>query len=475
MWRLAAFRSHRDAGAMALLFAILLPVVLLGLGAVVVDVGSLYAQRGQTQNGADAAAMAVAQTCAKGSCSPSLAGPYAPSNSNGTSTVTATVTTGFPCGGNIPASVANGVSACPSGSENGSICPAAPASATVPYVDVLVNTVKSNNAADTLVPDFFGKALLGSSYNGQTIAACAQATWGPVQTCSACVPLTISYCEWSQDTNGGSTFAKLPSQNNGAYPPSYLTTIGTVADTTTTTRRRNDNAYDLTPGSIATNFYRVNTIVDPHNPPTGGGATIAGSETVLIAKSGKNGIQGFGGSDCKGGSDSSNQNGPGQFGWLAPDGSGCTAKFTANTYAGQPGANAADCYAAFLDSFTNQTPIFLPVYNAFDGSNYTLQGFAAFVVTGWDNLQAGGNFQGKQKAQASKITLNDSTLANASSYANYCDAPGSGGTTGANGASSQCVYGYFTQALIPASALPGGGGNGGGGTNLGATAPYLTG
>ncbi|WP_370830063.1 pilus assembly protein TadG-related protein [Kocuria sediminis] len=43
-------------------------VVLLGVAALVVDVGALYAERAELQNGSDAAALAIAQNCAVGSC-----------------------------------------------------------------------------------------------------------------------------------------------------------------------------------------------------------------------------------------------------------------------------------------------------------------------------------------------------------------------------------------------------------------------
>ena len=43
-------------------------VVLIGVGALVIDSGALYAERRQLQNGADAAALAVAQDCADGHC-----------------------------------------------------------------------------------------------------------------------------------------------------------------------------------------------------------------------------------------------------------------------------------------------------------------------------------------------------------------------------------------------------------------------
>ena len=54
-----------ERGGISVLVAILM-VALLGFAAVAVDVGMLYAERTQLRNGADAAAIAVAQKCARG-------------------------------------------------------------------------------------------------------------------------------------------------------------------------------------------------------------------------------------------------------------------------------------------------------------------------------------------------------------------------------------------------------------------------
>src|SRR6201996_3498968 len=54
-----------DRGAIAVLVAVLLAGgVLLGMGALVVDVGLISSEREQLQSGADAAALAVAEACA---------------------------------------------------------------------------------------------------------------------------------------------------------------------------------------------------------------------------------------------------------------------------------------------------------------------------------------------------------------------------------------------------------------------------
>jgi len=55
---------RRERGASAVVFALAL-IPLLGAGAIAVDVGALYAERAQLQNGVDAAALALAAKCAK--------------------------------------------------------------------------------------------------------------------------------------------------------------------------------------------------------------------------------------------------------------------------------------------------------------------------------------------------------------------------------------------------------------------------
>ncbi|MFM7127403.1 MAG: pilus assembly protein TadG-related protein [Actinomycetota bacterium] len=66
-------RSDRsDRGAVMIWFAASV-VVSLGMGALVIDMGALWTERRQLQNGADAAAMAVAMDCAAGNCGTPLA------------------------------------------------------------------------------------------------------------------------------------------------------------------------------------------------------------------------------------------------------------------------------------------------------------------------------------------------------------------------------------------------------------------
>ncbi|MFC7401051.1 pilus assembly protein TadG-related protein [Citricoccus sp. GCM10030269] len=65
--RRTAIDLREESGQVSVLTALLL-VVLLGMAALVVDVGLLYYERAQLKNGADSAALAIAQNCAADQC-----------------------------------------------------------------------------------------------------------------------------------------------------------------------------------------------------------------------------------------------------------------------------------------------------------------------------------------------------------------------------------------------------------------------
>lgn len=81
MWRLI----HDERGVSLVLAAVSM-VVLLGMAALVIDVGGLYEERRQLQNGADAAALAIVAECRETGAWPSqtdaeaMAATYAPAN-----------------------------------------------------------------------------------------------------------------------------------------------------------------------------------------------------------------------------------------------------------------------------------------------------------------------------------------------------------------------------------------------------------
>ncbi|WP_445442970.1 pilus assembly protein TadG-related protein [Clavibacter sp. km1a] len=77
--RAASLRDER--GAVGVIVAVAM-VALCGFAAVSIDVGALYVERAQLQNGADAAALAIAQDCADGSCVDTTATARAFANAN---------------------------------------------------------------------------------------------------------------------------------------------------------------------------------------------------------------------------------------------------------------------------------------------------------------------------------------------------------------------------------------------------------
>lgn len=69
MRRLSQGHAHNERGAISVIVAILM-VTLLGFVAIAVDIGVIYSERTQLQNGADASAMAMAQKCARDASDP---------------------------------------------------------------------------------------------------------------------------------------------------------------------------------------------------------------------------------------------------------------------------------------------------------------------------------------------------------------------------------------------------------------------
>lgn len=67
MRRMIRRLSDEAKGGISVMVALLL-VVLLGAAAIAIDAGVIYSERAELQNGADAAALAIAQDCADGAC-----------------------------------------------------------------------------------------------------------------------------------------------------------------------------------------------------------------------------------------------------------------------------------------------------------------------------------------------------------------------------------------------------------------------
>jgi Flp pilus assembly protein TadG len=212
--RLTGLRD--DGGAIAVLVAVLIGAgVLFGMGALVIDVGQLYENRAELQNGADAAALAVARSCAQGTCDPSKAATYANDNASRLTGGRANVT--FVCGATgVNGAVPVGTGLCPVTAKKNA-CPPNPA-AGANYVDVETSTLLPNGS--TVLPPVLGGTLV-SGYSGRTVYACAQAEWGGPAT-SATVGFTISACDWDGATGVGTSFGPQPPYPTNSGPnPSY--------------------------------------------------------------------------------------------------------------------------------------------------------------------------------------------------------------------------------------------------------------
>jgi hypothetical protein len=203
-----------EQGAIGVLVAVLVAGgVLFGMGALVIDVGQIYQNRAELQNGADAGALAVAKSCVAGLCTPTIASTYA--NANASKLTGGTADVNLVCGSGI-------LGACPASTGKITDCPAAPPSGTN-YVDVHTSTELPGGSH--LLPPVFARTLAGNgNYQGTTVYACAQAEWGAPSTATT-VAYTISACTWDKYTNQGQALAPPP-----PYSPPYnsLTSVDTV-------------------------------------------------------------------------------------------------------------------------------------------------------------------------------------------------------------------------------------------------------
>ena len=183
----------RDDGVILVWVALML-VVLVGMGALVIDIGALYVERRELQNGADAAALAVAQDCVEGDCGSgggsTRAQQYADLNANdGVSALDPST----PCG------VGPGLTACTGSAPAG-------ASGATGWVRVGTST-KTADGGDEVS---FLLAPVISSLTGKTVNASAVAAWGSLQGATT-LPFTFSVCEFWNLLPAGAT-------ENAAFP-----------------------------------------------------------------------------------------------------------------------------------------------------------------------------------------------------------------------------------------------------------------
>ena len=186
-------RVNGDDGAVAVIVA-LLSVALLGFGAIVIDVGALYAEKRDLQNGTDAAAFAVAQACAGGNCGAfdTDAEFFADGNASDDASDVTEV-----CGAGV--AVLPGCTDAPTGLAGDG------------YVRVTART--ENASGGNLVPPFLAQ-VLDPSYTGTEVTASSTVVWGGAISAVSDIPVTLSACEFAEFTAAG----LAPKPNFTAYP-----------------------------------------------------------------------------------------------------------------------------------------------------------------------------------------------------------------------------------------------------------------
>jgi Flp pilus assembly protein TadG len=146
-------RRRRDERGAMVVFLAAFSVVMVGMAALVVDVGSVLDEKRQLQNGADAGALAVAHSCAQGACNYALAGPLANSNSKDRESAVKEVK----ATGN----------------------------------DITVTT-RTSASGSSILPYEFGRLLTG--VKGKEVTASATARWAPLGR-AVVLRLAISACD----------------------------------------------------------------------------------------------------------------------------------------------------------------------------------------------------------------------------------------------------------------------------------------
>ena len=166
--------ANEDRGAVLVLVAVMM-TALVGMAALVIDIGSLYVEKRELQNGGDAAALAVAQDCAAGDCGneAAMAQTYANNNSRDAASTLDAV-----CGvGPSLATCTDAAPPLPSGASG--------------WVRVRTSTATPDGGDEV---DFFLAPVINGG-SGGTVRASAVAAWGPVGSAIAS-PLTVSQCEF---------------------------------------------------------------------------------------------------------------------------------------------------------------------------------------------------------------------------------------------------------------------------------------
>lgn len=209
---MTTFRSERGAVAILVTFVIAGGVVI-GLLAMVIDVGRLFNERRALSNGSDAAALAVARECAvdDARCNDSWA-PLARGLANANAGPDDLSELDELCGsGNL--------GACRTLRDHPWECQGA--NAYTNYVRIRTSTRESDGS--TLVPSVFARAF---GFEGQGMWACSQAIWGTARGANVTFPLALSACDYVSNASAVIQIFEPSAFNPGQGPTCTFTDAG---------------------------------------------------------------------------------------------------------------------------------------------------------------------------------------------------------------------------------------------------------
>ncbi|WP_256468626.1 pilus assembly protein TadG-related protein [Pseudarthrobacter sp. SSS035] len=197
--------QESQKGAASIMVAVLV-VALLGCAALAVDVGAMYSEKAQLQNGADFSALAVAQDCANGDCGDFMAtgNELANGNANDSSSGIAAIT--FPDANTVR----------------------------------VETNAREAGSGDDHFSLFFARVM---GIDTAEITAAAEASWGPPSIGST-LPWTVSECVFRKQLSA-SQIAELDSTGDFTGDPSATHIL-----------LRYDTNAPTVPGCAAQNGYR---------------------------------------------------------------------------------------------------------------------------------------------------------------------------------------------------------------------------
>lgn len=324
--RIARPWSLRDRGSVTMItVSVVATGSLLGVGAVVIDVGQLYQERQELQSGADAAAQAVAKLCASGTCTDPVATARRYANANAKDSAANVAV----CGAGITS-----LPACTTTTST-RLTACIGATSASRYVQVVTTT---RNADDTtMLPPSLARGLAGNdNYQGTTVQACARAKVTPGMTGrvwqAGMINLAFNVCYWSMYTTNGNNYRGTPT----APPSAAYEQILYIKDS----RPNGSGQYNGTtycPGAGSANAPGNWGWLDDATSPTG---------------------------DCR------------------------SVVTTGNSPTGDNGNNTpAGCVSLLSSVRAAHAPIMIPLFDSASGQGshvtYHIAGVAAFVVTGY--------------------------------------------------------------------------------------------